>query len=96
MFGYARCLHVGMRSRSLFMTLVGTVVALTAMGCADPTEEDEDGVDSSEDMLASVGPEPVGRPSRHAIVLAHGFDAHSARARSMCLASSFARSATPR
>ncbi|MDF2694703.1 MAG: Lipase precursor, partial [Labilithrix sp.] len=61
---------------SCSISLVGAALcALSAMGCADPAESEEDGVDSAEDMLASVGPEPVGRASRHAIVLAHGFDA---------------------
>lgn len=52
-------------------TLVGSA------GCAAESEdaEEEDGVESAEDMLATIGAEPSGTASRHAIVLAHGFDA---------------------
>jgi triacylglycerol lipase len=51
--------------------LVGLVASLGACGAERP---DDDGA-ASGDMLTALGPEPTGEPSRHAIVLAHGFDA---------------------
>lgn len=51
------------------------VAALSVAGCAAETDAADDDVEGAEDALAELGPEPTGRPSRHAIVLAHGFDA---------------------
>jgi triacylglycerol lipase len=65
-----------MRKMAAILALATT--AIFAMpGCAADEEEDasEDGVESAEDMLAQIGSEPTGRASKHAIVLAHGFDA---------------------
>lgn len=54
------------------------VVGLLALAaCAGVPEDDASNEDvaSSEDMLAQIGDEPSGVASKHAIVLAHGFDA---------------------
>ncbi len=59
------------------MRKLAAVVALLATctaACAAETDPEGD-VEGAEDALAQIGPEPTGRPSRHAIVLAHGFDA---------------------
>ena len=50
------------------------LLATCAAGCAAETDAADD-VEGAEDALAQIGAEPAGRPSRHAIVLAHGFDA---------------------
>jgi triacylglycerol lipase len=48
---------------------------LSVAACAaEPTDGSED-VASNEDALAEIGDEPAGAASKHAIVLAHGFDA---------------------
>jgi triacylglycerol lipase len=49
------------------------LVALFLVGCA--TSAGDDDPDTSGEMLTALGSEPTGEPSRHAIVLAHGFDA---------------------
>lgn len=53
---------------------VALLASFVGLGCAAETPEEDD-AESAEDALAQIGPEPEGRPSRHAIVLAHGFDA---------------------
>ena len=64
-----------MRKLTAILALAMTAFCATT-GCASEQEESEDdGVESAEDMLAQIGSEPSGRPSKHAIVLAHGFDA---------------------
>lgn len=51
-------------------------LVLLSAGCAaQQAADDDDNAESAEDAIASIGPEPSGQPSRHAIVLAHGFDA---------------------
>jgi triacylglycerol lipase len=63
---------LAMRKLAAFAALF----AVFALGCAAETDLDDDAdVESAEDAFAEIGPEPTGRPSRHAIVLAHGFDA---------------------
>lgn len=61
-----------MKRLATILVLLGACAA----GCAAETGDgDADDAESAEDALAQIGAEPVGRPSRHAIVLAHGFDA---------------------
>lgn len=49
---------------------------LAVAACAaEPADSNADDVASSEDALAEIGDTPSGVASRHAIVLAHGFDA---------------------
>ena len=70
-FAYMGC----MRKISALLALAMAAACATP-GCAAEEEEGtEDGVESAEDMLAQIGSEPTGRASKHAIVLAHGFDA---------------------
>jgi len=58
------------------MKKLAGILALVLLGSGCAAESDAgDDVDGSEDALAQIGPEPTGRPSKHAIVLAHGFDA---------------------
>ncbi|MBX3226380.1 MAG: hypothetical protein KIT84_44485 [Labilithrix sp.] len=53
---------------------VGLVLVLGVAACAaEPVDEEETG--TSEDQLAEIGEDPRGVASKHAIVLAHGFDA---------------------
>jgi triacylglycerol lipase len=66
------------------MSKLPTIMALAATcilaGCAAESDDaggEDDGVESSEDQLVRLGPDPTGKPSKHAIVLAHGFDASS-------------------
>lgn len=62
--------------RKFMGTLLGLSVALSAMACAAPSEEEP--APASDDALIGappLGPNPVGSRTRHAIVLAHGFDA---------------------
>jgi triacylglycerol lipase len=70
-FAYTRAM------RKLTAILPLAMAAICALpGCAAEEEDaTEDGAESAEDMLAQIGSEPSGRPSKHAIVLAHGFDA---------------------
>jgi triacylglycerol lipase len=53
-----------------------TLIAGCASEASDSSNNNEqDGVESAEDMLSQIGEEPTGAKSKHAIVLAHGFDA---------------------
>jgi len=61
-----------MKKLASLVTLALAVSSLGA-GCAAETAQDDTSVD--EGALAQIGAEPTGRPSKHAIVLAHGFDA---------------------
>jgi triacylglycerol lipase len=53
--------------------LAAVLTPLLVAGCA--SDASDDGPESNAGMLTAVGDEPTGSPSRHAIVLAHGFDA---------------------
>lgn len=54
---------------------VAVLGLLTLAACAAQPSAASDDVMSSEDMLAEIGDEPSGVAAKHAIVLAHGFDA---------------------
>jgi triacylglycerol lipase len=56
-------------------TLATLALAVTALGAGCASESTEDDTGEDEGALAQIGGEPTGRPSKHAIVLAHGFDA---------------------
>jgi triacylglycerol lipase len=62
-----------MKKLGIVTSLVVTLALGLLAGCASETSQDDD-AQSGEDELAQIGPEPTGRPSRHAIVLAHGFN----------------------
>src|SRR5688572_10749864 len=66
-----------MRKLGTLASLSFTVV-LAPSGCASETAQDDDNTGSGEDDFAQIGPEPTGSASRHAIVLAHGFNGSDA------------------
>lgn len=55
---------------------LAALALLSVAACAaEPSDAADDTANSSEDALAEIGDEPTGTASKHAIVLAHGFDA---------------------
>ena len=68
--------YMGLMRKISALLALAMAAACAMPGCAAEDDEgNEDGVESAEDMLAQIGSEPTGRASKHAIVLAHGFDA---------------------
>lgn len=65
---------VGMRAVATIAGVILIAGCASEASSSDATNE-QDGVESAEDMLSQIGEEPAGTKSRHAIVLAHGFDA---------------------
>ncbi len=73
---YTVCMRPGwLRTVLLATSATATLMTMSACAADSSEQKEEDGVESAEDMLATIGEEPRGSASRHAIVLAHGFDA---------------------